>query len=63
LTTPPGVSVDNIDAACSRFESFNVSWKKRLTDGNMKNIAFVLDPDGYWVEIVENETLAGKSTF
>jgi len=29
----------------------------------MKNIAFVLDPDGYWVEIVENETLAGKSTF
>ena len=29
----------------------------------MKNIAFVLDPDGYWVEIVQNEELAGKANF
>ena len=28
-----------------------VNWKKRLTDGRMKNIAFVLDPDGYWIEV------------
>jgi lactoylglutathione lyase len=30
-----------------------VNWKKRLTDGRMKNIAFVLDPDGYWIEVRE----------
>jgi len=47
------VSVDNIDAACARLEGLKVNWKKRLTDGRMKNVAFVLDPDGYWVEIPE----------
>ncbi|KAI9790134.1 MAG: Lactoylglutathione lyase [Piccolia ochrophora] len=52
-----GVSVDNLDAACSRFEEKKVSWKKRLTDGRMKNIAFVLDPDGYWIEVIQNDSL------
>lgn len=36
------VSVDNLDEACKRFESKGVEWKKRLTDGRMKNVAFVL---------------------
>lgn len=36
------IAVDDIDAACARFEEKNVDWKKRLTDGRMKNIAFVL---------------------
>lgn len=39
------LTVDDIDAACARFESMGVQWKKRLTDGRMKTIAFVLDPD------------------
>ena len=42
------VSVDDLDKACARFEEKGVKWKKRLTDGRMKNVAFVLDPDGYW---------------
>lgn len=29
----------------------------------MKNVAFVLDPDGYWVELVQNERLSGKANF
>jgi lactoylglutathione lyase len=58
-----GVSVDKLEAACERFESLNVNWKKRLTDGRMKNVAFVLDPDGYWVEIVQNERFADKENF
>jgi lactoylglutathione lyase len=58
-----GVSVDNIDAACKRFEDLNVSWKKRLTDGRMKNVAFLLDPDGYWIELVQNEKFSGKENF
>lgn len=45
------VSVDDLDQACERFESKSVNWKKRLTDGRMKNVAFVLDPDGYWIEV------------
>jgi lactoylglutathione lyase len=36
------LSVDDLDAACARFEEKSVNWKKRLTDGRMKNIAFVL---------------------
>jgi len=51
------VSVDDLDAACARFESLKVSWKKRLTDGRMKNVAFLLDPDGYWIEIIQNEAI------
>ncbi|PVG00386.1 glyoxalase I [Serendipita vermifera] len=46
------ITVPNIEEACERFESLGVNWKKRLTDGKMKSIAFILDPDGYWVEIV-----------
>ena len=48
------IVVDNIDEACKRFESFGdkVKWVKKLTDGSMKNIAFIADPDGYWVEIL-----------
>lgn len=58
-----GVSVDNIEAACERLEGLNVNWKKRLTDGRMKNVAFVLDPDGYWIELVQNERFTGQSNF
>ncbi|KAF4977497.1 hypothetical protein FZEAL_5975 [Fusarium zealandicum] len=57
------VSVDNIEAACQRFEDLEVSWKKRLTDGRMKNVAFLLDPDGYWIELVQNERYSGKANF
>ncbi|KAK3639092.1 Lactoylglutathione lyase [Elasticomyces elasticus] len=51
------VSVDDLDAACKRMDDKGVEWKKRLTDGRMKNVAFVLDPDGYWIEVVQNESL------
>ncbi|KAL4811387.1 Glyoxalase/Bleomycin resistance protein/Dihydroxybiphenyl dioxygenase [Aspergillus unguis] len=57
------VSVDDLNAACERFESLNVNWKKRLTDGRMKNVAFVLDPDGYWIEVIQNETLKRTSNW
>lgn len=46
------ITVSNIEEACARFESLGVPFKKRLTDGKMRHIAFILDPDGYWVEIV-----------
>jgi lactoylglutathione lyase len=42
------LSVDDLDAACARFEEKGVNWKKRLTDGRMKNIAFVLGLCPLW---------------
>ncbi len=48
------VSVPDIEAACARFEQLDVPFQKRLTDGRMKNLAFIKDPDGYWVEIISN---------
>ncbi|KAL8639885.1 MAG: hypothetical protein Q9228_003136 [Teloschistes exilis] len=57
------ITVDDLDAACKRFEDLGVNWKKRLTDGRMKNVAFVLDPDDYWVEVVQNEKLKERANW
>lgn len=46
------ISVDNIQAACKRIEDAGYKFQKKLTDGRMNHIAFALDPDGYWVEII-----------
>jgi lactoylglutathione lyase len=40
------ITVDDLEKACDRFETLGVPFKKRPKDGNMKNIAFILDPDG-----------------
>lgn len=58
-----GVSVDDLDGACKRFEDQGVNWKKRLTDGRMKNVAFILDPDNYWIEVIQNEKLKGRANW
>ncbi|TPX71934.1 lactoylglutathione lyase [Spizellomyces sp. 'palustris'] len=47
-----GVIVDDVDAACARLEEQGVNFLKKPNDGRMKNIAFVTDPDGYWIEIL-----------
>ncbi|MEN1941748.1 lactoylglutathione lyase [Luteimonas sp. MJ246] len=47
------LSVPDVRAACARFEELGVPFQKRLTDGRMKEIAFIKDPDGYWVEIIQ----------
>lgn len=46
------ISVDNIQAACQRIEDAGYKFQKKLSDGRMRSIAFALDPDGYWVEII-----------
>ncbi|AHZ85337.1 lactoylglutathione lyase [Bdellovibrio bacteriovorus] len=47
------ISVPDIQQACARFESLGVNFQKRLGEGGMKNIAFVKDPDQYWIEVVQ----------
>ena len=51
------VSVDNIQASCQRLEDAGYKFQKKLTDGRMRHIAFALDPDGYWVEIIGQKQL------
>lgn len=46
------ISVDNIQAACKRISDAGYKFQKKLEDGRMHNIAFALDPDEYWVEII-----------
>lgn len=48
-------SLPDLEAECERLESNGVQFKKRLADGRQKNIAFALDPDGYWIELIENQ--------
>ncbi|KAG6005345.1 hypothetical protein E4U43_000608 [Claviceps pusilla] len=54
------VSVDDVEAACQRFDDHGVSWRKKLTEGRMKNLAFMLDPDGYWIEVIPNDKYSDK---
>ncbi|KAI9500658.1 lactoylglutathione lyase [Coemansia spiralis] len=51
------ITVDNLQAACARFDSLGVKFIKRPEDGRMRHIAFIADPDGYRVEILENPML------
>ncbi|KIM45579.1 hypothetical protein M413DRAFT_66221 [Hebeloma cylindrosporum] len=46
------ITVDDVEKACERFEQLGVQFKKKPSDGKMRHIAFILDPDGYWIEIV-----------
>ncbi|HHW4678365.1 MAG TPA: lactoylglutathione lyase [Xylella sp.] len=48
------ISVPNLYSACARFDALQIPYQKRLTDGRMKDIAFIKDPDGYWIEIISN---------
>ncbi len=46
-------SVPNLDVAIAWFDENQVTFVKRPEQGKMKDVAFIKDPDGYWIEIVE----------
>ncbi|AWL12184.1 Lactoylglutathione lyase [Saliniradius amylolyticus] len=54
-----GFHVPDIDDACERFEKLGVEFQKKPADGKMKGIAFIKDPDGYWIEIFTAGEMAG----
>ncbi len=53
-----GFSVPDVHAACARFEAMGVRFVKRPDEGRMKGLAFIRDPDGYWIEILSAPSLA-----
>lgn len=54
-----GISVPDVAAACVRFEALGVRFIKRPDEGKIKDIAFIADPDGYWIEILSASGMAG----
>ncbi|XP_071690377.1 lactoylglutathione lyase-like [Rutidosis leptorrhynchoides] len=52
-----GITVDDIYTACRRFESLHVNFVKNPDGGKMKGIAFITDPDGYWIEIFDRKNI------
>lgn len=51
-------AVPNLSEAVAWFDQNGVEYIKRPEDGTMKDIAFIKDPDGYWVEIIETGSRA-----
>ncbi|KAK7907591.1 hypothetical protein WMY93_016203 [Mugilogobius chulae] len=52
-----GISVPNLDEACNYFEKRGVKFVKNAYDGKTKNLAFIQDPDGYWIEILSPKNM------
>ncbi|QKT03521.1 lactoylglutathione lyase [Ectothiorhodospiraceae bacterium 2226] len=46
-------SVPDLDAAVRWLDQNEVPFVKRPDEGALKDVAFVTDPDGYWIEIIE----------
>ncbi|XP_035000054.1 lactoylglutathione lyase [Hippoglossus stenolepis] len=46
-----GICVPDVSAACKLFEDQCVKFVKKPESGKVKDLAFIQDPDGYWIEI------------
>ena len=46
-------TVPDLDVAVKWFDDNGVAFVKRPDQGKMKDVAFIKDPDGYWIEILE----------
>jgi len=56
-----GFSVPDVYAASNRFEKLGVKFIKKPDDGKMKGLAFIEDPDGYWIEILQADMIEKNS--
>lgn len=53
-----GFAVPDVEAACRRFDDLGVRYVKRPENGAMQGLAFICDPDGYWIEILNPRSVA-----
>ncbi len=50
-------SVPDLEKAVAWFDKNTVEFVKRPEDGKLKDVAFIKDPDGYWIEIVQSSRM------
>uniref|UniRef100_A0A8C4R6X4 Lactoylglutathione lyase n=1 Tax=Eptatretus burgeri TaxID=7764 RepID=A0A8C4R6X4_EPTBU len=58
-----GIVVPDVYAACKRFEELGVKFVKRPDAGKMKGLAFIQDPDSYWIEILNPKGMTSLCSF
>jgi len=51
-----GITVPDVYEASENFEKHGIEFVKKPDDGSMKGLAFIKDPDGYWIEILSAST-------
>jgi len=51
-------SVPDLGAAEAWFDANDVTFVKRADQGKMKDVVFIKDADGYWIEVVQADRLA-----
>lgn len=47
----------DLEVAEAWFDANDVEFVKRSDQGKMKNVVFVKDVDGYWIEVVQADRL------
>jgi len=57
------VNTDDVYAACEKLENAGVQFQKKPDEGRMKGLAFALDPDGYWIEVVKRGPDTGFKSY
>ena len=57
------LNVPDLAAAIAHFDAHGVEFQKRPEEGSMKHIAFIKDPDGYWVEILSAKAMGAMTKF
>lgn len=55
-------AVPDLAAAVRWFDENQVPFVKRPDQGKMRDVAFIKDPDGYWIEIIQPDLLASLGT-
>ena len=48
-----GFTVPDVYKTCERLEKLGLEFVKKVDAGKMQGIAFIKDPDGYWIEILQ----------
>jgi lactoylglutathione lyase len=51
-------SVPDLEAAQAWFDAHDVTFVKRADQGKMKDVIFVKDTDGYWIEVIQADRMA-----
>uniref|UniRef100_A0A7N0ZXY5 Lactoylglutathione lyase n=1 Tax=Kalanchoe fedtschenkoi TaxID=63787 RepID=A0A7N0ZXY5_KALFE len=52
-----GITVDDTFKACDRFKSLGLEFVKAPDSGYFNGVAFIKDPDGYWIEIFDVKSI------